>query len=89
MSKDDVKRFIEQEVAGIGMVENDVSEVVCFREECEGRVSVDPATLVVEDDEAVDLVAEVGVADPDVPADRERVEIYCSPECRNKRYEVL
>lgn len=86
MSREDVKRYIELEVPDIGLVENDVSEVVCFRGECDNRVRVDSATLVVEDNDAVDLVAEVGVADPNEPADRKRVEIYCSPGCRDKRY---
>lgn len=81
MSKDDVRRYIEYEAPGMGMVENEVSEVVCFRDECRGRIEVDPATLVVEDDEAVDVESGF-VGEPN----RTRLEIYCSPECRNKRY---
>ena len=86
MSKDDVKRYIEMEAPDIGMVENEVSEVVCFNESCKSRIEVDPATLVVEDTDAVETIAEVGIPDPEEPADRKRVEIYCSPKCRNNRY---
>jgi len=85
MTKHDVKRYIEQEVADIGMLENEVSEVVCFREGCDRRIDVDPVTLVVEDQEAVETIAEVATG-PKAETERKRVEVYCSPECRIKRY---
>ncbi len=81
MSEQDVKRYLEFEVPGIGMVENDVSEVVCFNSDCNERVTVDPATLVPEDDEAVDVESrELG------SNTRYQVEIYCSTSCRNDHY---
>ena len=88
MTEEDVARYIELEVADIGMVENAVSEVVCYRPGCGERIAVDPATLVIEDDDAVETVTNVpaDAADPLGPTDRKQVEIYCSPECRNERY---
>lgn len=87
MAKEDVNRYIEFEAPGIAMVENDVAAVVCFRPECETSVSVDPATLVVEDEDAVDIVSEA--VDPEDPVNgdtRDQVEIFCSLECRNQTY---
>ena len=63
MSKDDVRRYIKFEAPSLAMVENDVSKVVCFRNGCSEQVTVDPSTLVPEDDEAVDLVAQVNLSD--------------------------
>lgn len=86
MSKEDVKRYLEYEVPAIGMVDNDVSEVVCLRDDCEERVEVDPASLVVEDDDAVDVVSELFDHESGQATGRKQVEIYCSPECRNGQY---
>lgn len=83
MGKEDVKRYIELEVPGMGVVDNDVSEVVCYRGECDNRIEVHPATLVPEDQEAVDVEAR----DPET-MNTYQVEIYCSPDCRNKNYGV-
>jgi len=87
MSKDDVRRYIKFEAPSLAMVENDVSKVVCFRNGCSEQVTVDPSTLVPEDDEAVDLVAQVAdMGDPLQEDAHDRVEIYCSSDCRNQRY---
>jgi len=80
-----VRRYIEYETPGMGMVQNDVSAVVCFNDVCTERVTVDPATLVIEGD-GVDVVSRE--LDPETGATTgyERVEIYCSPACRNDHY---
>lgn len=83
MGKEDVKRYIEFEAPGMGVVDNSVSEVVCYRQSCEGRVAVDPQTIVPEDGDAVDVVAR----DPETH-NVCQVEIYCSPECRNQEYSL-
>lgn len=82
----DVLRFIEYEAPGLGMVENDVAAVVCFNDDCESTVAVDPATLVVEDDDAVDIESEEFDHETGETTGRTRVEIYCSIECRNEKY---
>lgn len=81
MSEEDVKRYIEFKAPGMGVVDNDVSEVVCYRDGCEEHVSVDPATLVPEDADAVDVEAQ----DPET-MNTYQVEIYCTPDCRNRTY---
>jgi hypothetical protein len=83
MTKEDVNRFVEYEAPGIGIVENDPAELVCFRHECEETVEVHPLTLVPEDDDAVDVEAGF-IGD----SSRVRYEIYCSGECRNKNYDA-
>lgn len=88
MSRQDLKRYIEQQVPNLGEVANDPSALLCFNDDCEESVEVDPGTLVVEDADAVELVSEIGKPDPTTPPDRKRVEVYCSPECRNQRYGV-
>ena len=81
MSEDDILRYIEYEAPGMGVVDNMVSEVVCYRTTCDNRIEVDPHTLVVEDDDAVDVEAK----DID-SANTYQIEIYCSGECRNEAY---
>lgn len=81
MSKDDVRRYIEFEAPGMGVVDNDVSEVVCYRDECDERVEVDPPTLVPEDEDAIDVEARDAESHNVF-----QVEIYCSSTCRNKFY---
>lgn len=81
MTKEDVKRYISYEAPGLGVVDNEVSEVVCNNDGCDGRVEVDPATLVPEDPDAVDVEAR----DPET-MNRYQVEIYCSSECRSETY---
>lgn len=82
----DTLRYIEYEAPGMGMVHNDVSEVVCFNDECDGRIPVDPATMVVEDEEAVDVESKEFDPDTGETTGYTRVEIYCSPDCRNEFY---
>lgn len=86
MSPDDLKRYIEEEAPGIGVLGNDVSAVVCFRNECTDTVSVDPETLVVEDRDAVDVESEEYDFEKGETTGRVRVEIYCSPACRKEQY---
>lgn len=83
----DLIRYIEYEAPGMGMVHNDVSEVVCFDNDCEERVPVDPHTLVVEDD---GLSIESEEYDPETgqTTGYTAVEIYCSIECRNNTYSI-
>lgn len=83
MSEEDVKRYIEFEAPGMGIVDNEASEVVCYRDGCDERVEVDPPTLVPEDEDAVDVEAR----DPET-MNIYQVEIYCTPECRNRMYGV-
>lgn len=80
MGREEIKRYIELEAPAIGIVENAVSELVCFRKECDERVTVDPGTFVPEDPEAVDVESK------ELGTDRWRCEIYCSQECRNEQY---
>lgn len=82
----DTIRYIEYEAPGMAMVENDVSEVVCFHEDCDERVPVDPATIVPEPAEAVDIEAREMDPQTGETTGYTRVEIYCSTECRNDRY---
>lgn len=82
----DLLRYIEYEAPGAGIVHNDVSEVVCFNDECDGRVSVDPATIVIEDENAVDVESKEFDPETGETTGYVRVEIYCSPECRNEFY---
>jgi hypothetical protein len=78
-------RHIQYEAPGLGVVENEVSAVVCFNEECDETVRVDPATLVVEDDEAVSVEADVYDPETGGTTGRTEVEIYCSKDCRNEQ----
>lgn len=82
----DLLRYIEYEAPGMGMVHNDVSEVVCFNGQCDARITVDPATLVIEDDDAVDVESREFDPETGETTGYTRVEIYCSSECRNEQY---
>lgn len=88
MSKDDVERYLEAEVPDIGLVENDPAEFVCLKTDCEERVTVDPSTLVIESDDAVEVIAKVAEepADLSSPVVKKKVQLYCSTECRNSAY---
>ena len=81
MSEEDVRRYLSFEAPGMGVVANRAAAVVCFRGSCDEVVSVDPATMVPEDPDAVDVEAR----DPD-SHNTYQVEIYCSGECRNAAY---
>ena len=83
MSEEDVRRYIEFDMPAMGVVENSASELVCFNDGFEERVEVDPATLVPEEEEAVDVVADVAGSNT-----RKNVQVYCSKECRNETYSV-
>lgn len=84
----DLLRYIEYEAPGMGIVHNDVSEVVCCNEECDSRVKVAPETLVEKDDSAVSVESEEYDMEAGEPTGATRVEIYCSPTCRNEQYAV-
>lgn len=79
-------RYIEYEAPGAGMVHNDVAQVVCFNDECSSRVDVDPATLVVEDSDAVSIESKEFDPGTGETTGYTRVEIYCSGDCRNEFY---
>lgn len=80
MGEREVKRYIELEAPKAGVVANDASEVVCYRSECDEGIKVDPTTLVLEDDDAVEVEAE------EPGGGFLEMQLYCSPECRNQRY---
>lgn len=86
MTKDDLARYIEEEAPGIGILINDVAAVVCEHEECDERVTVDPATLVEEDEGAESVAADVYDPETGETTGRTELSIYCSEECKRKMY---
>lgn len=86
MAKEDVKRYIKFEAPGMGMVENKPASVVCFNNECDTEIEVDPDTLVPWDDDAVDVVSEEMDMETGELTGRHQVEIFCSSGCRNGHY---
>lgn len=82
----DILRYIEYEAPGMGMIHNDVAAVVCDNDPCNETVSVDPNTLVIEDESAVDIESEEMDMETGEKTGYTRVEIYCSPQCRNEAY---
>lgn len=83
MSRDDVRRYIEFDMPAMGIVQNKASELVCFTDGCDERVTVDPETLVAEDTDACCVEADVAGSNT-----RVNVQVFCSPECRNETYSV-
>ncbi|WP_435125452.1 hypothetical protein [Halobaculum sp. D14] len=82
----DVLRYIEMEAPGIGMVHNEPAAVVCNNDECYERINIDPATKVVEDDEATSIESKEFDPETGELTGYTRVEIYCSPACRNQHF---
>jgi len=82
----DLIRYIEYEAPGIAMVENDVARVVCFNDDCKQTVDVDPHTMYVRDEDACSIESETYDMEAGEKTGHSRVEIYCSPECRNDQY---
>ena len=84
----DLVRYIEYEAPGMGIVENEVSEVVCFNDQCDDRIEVDPATLVEEESKAVSIESKIMDMQTGERTGGVRVEIYCSSDCRNDQYSI-
>ena len=82
----DLLRYIEYEAPGMGIVDNDVSEVVCHNPMCDETIPVDPASLVAEDEDAVDVESEEYDMESGERTGYVQVEIYCEPSCRNDAY---
>lgn len=82
MTREDVKRYLQFEAPAIGEVLNEPAAVECLNDECEETVQIDPATKVIEGD-GVETRSRIARE-----SNRERVEIYCSAECRNDNYGV-
>jgi len=76
-------RYIEYNTPEMAILENAPAAVVCQFDGCEETISVDPETLVVEDEDAVELDAEVYDIEAGQSTGHSRIDIYCSPECRN------
>jgi hypothetical protein len=83
VSRDDVRRYIEFDMPAMGIVENKASELVCFTDGCDERITVDPETLVAEDTDACCVEADVAGSNT-----RVNVQLFCSIECRNETYSV-
>lgn len=82
----DLLRYIEYEAPGMGVVENKVSSVVCFETECEERITVDPETLVIEDEEGVSVEAKKFDPETGETTGAVGVQLFCSPDCRDEYY---
>lgn len=75
MSKEDVVREIEKSIVESQEIVNNVASVVCYG--CDELVDVDPATLVPEDEGAVEWQIE-----PFDEVEPTEVRVYCSVDCK-------
>mgnify|MGYP006873408988 CR=1 FL=1 len=86
MGKEDVERYIEFDIPDMGIVSNQPTALRCHNDECEQSVSVDPDTLIVEDENGCVIESEQYDTITGEPTGVVTVEIFCSPSCRNDHY---